>query len=862
MEHALSFFDSISSDQSPSRSKTLPRRSAAASHSPIPPPKTASALFSHSPSAILHSSPASTATPAPNGQSQHPLAQPPITASGSTSNQGSPAPLPFLPLASAQIASLRAGLSRRRSSYPPATTPGSSSAGNLFPWVMGGTPGANGFDWGAALDAFPGFGIELGPGNSSIGSGIEPGNVAWDTLLNFENEAKNSSPLKMLSSNLATAKPIVTSPETSSNERVPAVPRAKSDPLSEHPVAANAADSTAQFSFEAPTPTGSTTRTNSQPASQGPSQVIQFGADLAWRTALASVVEVDGVGQVTVASVLQEVWRRGGGELVTSQCLWPSIVIALAMPSTGGPNARVPNPSAESSMALQSLYNLSIRHWEPVIFTGLLGAYAASATPNGSAEQSQAAPVNAFAPTPHYGPSTPLREPDVSQWMNLTPSGWSFLANGGDDFMDERQKPQGNPDSQSGFPFPLNPDLQLAGANRRTSLTRTDMGDESHIKGIDEILASMEEGNEEQERAVVAANLASSVQAITPTHTQHQEFKQDGGANGMADSAGSTFQFPTPETDSSQSPPNRRNSKGNVMSPMSMASPYVSAGSSTVLAPTPASSTSTVVSHSAPIDGSSSSLAKPPNKARPSQLSMPPVEFIPPPPMCMFFNPSFENLTDGKAGIWRGDLEVRGRGGGKFPIIVVGEKDTEHLWQSQLWPQTLTYPLGQLPNDSSCTSTMIPVSHLAREGLIPITMGMVLCNEPPERIAPYVNLVQGLHAEGVGFHLPCETRLPIVFLPAKFHSSDPLLRLGIAFMGKAGYPHPAAPLPSSKTVSNGSQGQGRARTIKSGEEDGPKKKKRRQSAPAGVAPIISGGRGSNKRKDTSSTVAKIVEEAE
>ncbi|OCF38713.1 hypothetical protein I317_07498 [Kwoniella heveanensis CBS 569] len=858
MEHTLSLFDSISTEQSPSRSKTHPRRPAATGHSPILPPRSTSALFSQSPSANLHSSPSLAATPA---SSQHPLAQPPITASGSTSNQNSPAPLPFLPLASAQISSLKAGLIRRRSSYPPATTPGSSSAGNLFPWAMGGTPGANGFDWGAALDAFPGFGIELGPGSnlagaSQSGSGLTPGNVGWDTLLSFENEAKNPSPLKMVSSNLATAKPIITSPETTPKESLPSVPRAKSDPPSHHHVFSNLPNTGGQDSIEAPTPTGSSSSpaTILQPPSQLPPRVVQFGADLAWRTALASVVEVEGVGQVTVASVLQEIWRRGGGELVTSQCLWPSIVIALAMPSAGGPNARVPNPSAESSMALQSLYNLSIRHWEPVIFTGLLGAYASSAAPDAPVDQSQPAPINAFAPTPHYGPSTPLREPDVSQWMNLTPSGWSFLANGGNGGVDEA-KPQVNAESHTGFPFPLNPDLEMAGANRRTSLTRTDAGDDSHIKGIDEILASMEEGNEEQERAVIAANLASSVQAITPQpHGQNQN-----NANLVSDNHGSTFQFPTPETDSSQSPPDRRSSKHNVMSPVSMASPYVSAGSSTVLAPTPASSTSTAVSHSAPVDGSSSSLPKPPNKARPSQLSMPPVEFIPPPPMCMFFNPSFENLTDGKAGIWRGDLEVRGRGGGKFPIIVVGEKDTEHLWQSQLWPQTLTYPLTHLPADSSCTSTMIPVSHLAREGLIPITMGMVLCNEPPERIAPYVNLVQGLHAEGVGFHLPCETRLPIVFLPAKFHSSDPLLRLGIAFMGKAGYPHPAAPMPSNKTTSN--NGQGRGRSVNSIEEEGPKKKKRRQSAPAGVSPAVPSGRGGNKRKE-SAGVPKIMEEAE
>ena len=42
---------------------------------------------------------------------------------------------------------------------------------------------------------------------------------------------------------------------------------------------------------------------------------------------------------------------------------------------------------------------------------------------------------------------------------------------------------------------------------------------------------------------------------------------------------------------------------------------------------------------------------------------------------------------------------------------------------------------------------MIPVSHLARNGMAPVAMGMVLCNDV--NIDAYVNMVQGLHAEGV-----------------------------------------------------------------------------------------------------------------
>lgn len=66
--------------------------------------------------------------------------------------------------------------------------------------------------------------------------------------------------------------------------------------------------------------------------------------------------------------------------------------------------------------------------------------------------------------------------------------------------------------------------------------------------------------------------------------------------------------------------------------------------------------------------------------------------------------------------------------------------------QSQLWGERLVYPPGTAVTESS-TATMIPVSTLAREGLLPVAMGMVLCND--DNICEYVSMVQGLHAEGV-----------------------------------------------------------------------------------------------------------------
>lgn len=48
-----------------------------------------------------------------------------------------------------------------------------------------------------------------------------------------------------------------------------------------------------------------------------PGKIASLGSDLAWRTILGSVVEVEGVGPVGVANVLQEIWKRGGGDAVS-----------------------------------------------------------------------------------------------------------------------------------------------------------------------------------------------------------------------------------------------------------------------------------------------------------------------------------------------------------------------------------------------------------------------------------------------------------------------------------------------------------------------------------------------------------------
>ena len=65
---------------------------------------------------------------------------------------------------------------------------------------------------------------------------------------------------------------------------------------------------------------------------------------------------------------------------------------------------------------------------------------------------------------------------------------------------------------------------------------------------------------------------------------------------------------------------------------------------------------------------------------------------------------------------------------------------------------------------------MMPVAHLARDGFTPVAMGMVLCNDA--NITEYVNMVQGLHAEGV----VCPLYSPLTALAEDVGIPSPELR--------------------------------------------------------------------------------------
>ena len=48
-----------------------------------------------------------------------------------------------------------------------------------------------------------------------------------------------------------------------------------------------------------------------------PGKKASCSSDSTWRTILSSQVVVEGVGEMSVARVLQELWRHGGGDVVS-----------------------------------------------------------------------------------------------------------------------------------------------------------------------------------------------------------------------------------------------------------------------------------------------------------------------------------------------------------------------------------------------------------------------------------------------------------------------------------------------------------------------------------------------------------------
>lgn len=361
---------------------------------------------------------------------------------------------------------------------------------------------------------------------------------------------------------------------------------------------------------------------------------------------------------------------------------------------------------------------LTLRHWEPAIFSGLLASFVQTAAtpateaPHGLLSSSHTHSLPALdlshgaqalqQSMSIYGPATPKAELDLSQWMNVTPGAdWSLL--GG------MTQPAGLPVASgstprlqatggtNGFagPGPSSLAFELtdsvdADRDRRSSTRAIDP--EEQIRGIDELLAEIERNQEASERLRV-----------------EQEAPSVANLNGMPASAAAAastsarpprprpyetaFQLPTPETDgSSDSPSAATTSKARRKSTLSNRTDSASQASSIIPSgqPTPPSSagspfaqtvaSSSTAANGLPVGGGAKTAGPSARANAPTQLTMPTQQFVPPPPMCMFFSPAFHDLQKGKVGVWKGDLELRGRGGGKFAVLIVGEEKTGHYW--------------------------------------------------------------------------------------------------------------------------------------------------------------------------------------
>jgi hypothetical protein len=164
----------------------------------------------------------------------------------------------------------------------------------IYPWAVGGTPTGKGLELGAILSEeaqqkqLASFGQEL-----LSGSGIN-WSSEWEGLLDFANLTPQSTPL------VANAQ----------------IPSKKQDPSSETGTQQPSADNSKPvMAFSAPT--------------MSPRRLSQFTSDLAWKTILSSIVEVEGVGPVGVSRVLQEVWKRGGGDVVSYRLIMVRIRLTM-----------------------------------------------------------------------------------------------------------------------------------------------------------------------------------------------------------------------------------------------------------------------------------------------------------------------------------------------------------------------------------------------------------------------------------------------------------------------------------------------------------------------------------------------------
>jgi hypothetical protein len=251
-----------------------------------------------------------------------------------------------------------------------------------------------------------------------------------------------------------------------------------------------------------------------------------------------------------------------------------------------------------------------------------------------------------------YGEWTPVKpvgEIELSEWTTLTPGGeWPSLSTtlaSGSALTPTR---------------PFSPALGLPPIEFSDSPSRPSSRAEGDgIKGINEILEQMEDGEALREREAALAD-----QLLPPPNPDTSE-----------DSS------PSESVATPREPANSLVSSpfvsGSSVLPVPSATPNGLAATAVVPSPDPAVCAPTPLALSQPkpvpvLQGG--------RRQRGMQLDISAPAFIPPPPMCMFFSPAFRDLQKGKVAVWKGDLTVRGRGGGTFNILIVGEEGSDNAW--------------------------------------------------------------------------------------------------------------------------------------------------------------------------------------
>ena len=314
---------------------------------------------------------------------------------------------------------------------------------------------------------------------------------------------------------------------------------------------------------------------------------------------------------------------------------WPHVVYALQEKT---PEFSQTPANPQSCIALHNLYNLLVRPQEANIFAGLLSNWQSPGHRSGQTSMDK--PATAL-PIIHSAQS---RLPAATPWVNF----------------------------EDLFGLTVNPVQAHTAPTVTNELAASD-------HELDKLLSSLSDPGPE-------------------TPHDETEAKQD------------FFQLPTPETDDDTPLPQRSASTPLVdMNRLSRASTSTShmgslvpddlANPACVTYPTPASSTvsapkrkrkdSCTLSSVDDLVAATPSCGEIPlttlcaGKTRPGprmSLDLPNNAFVPPPPMCMFFHPNFRDLQKDKIGIWKGDLEIRGVGGGKWSILIIGEQATGNIW--------------------------------------------------------------------------------------------------------------------------------------------------------------------------------------